>query len=111
MNRRNLLRTGGAFAALSLIAAPLRAAPTAHNITISKFKFAPNKINVRVGDTITWTNEDGAPHTATAKDESWDTGTLKKGETSEPITVTAQMNKDYFCRFHRGMKARLRIKK
>lgn len=79
-----------------------------HNIDIASFKFSVAELSVEVGDTITWTNKDGAPHTATALDGSWTTKTLKKGE-SETITVTAEMGREYRCNIHRNMKAKLKI--
>jgi plastocyanin len=79
-----------------------------HLVTIGRFKFEPAVLSVSVGDTITWTNADIAPHTATASDGSWDTGTIKKGE-AVSITVAAGMTGGYFCRFHPAMKAELEI--
>lgn len=79
-----------------------------HNIDIVQFKFSAAELQVKVGDKITWTNKDGASHTATAIDKSWTTKTLKKGE-SETITVTANMTLDYFCNIHRNMKAKLKM--
>lgn len=79
-----------------------------HNIDIASFEFSVAELNVEVGDTITWTNKDGAPHTATALDGSWTTQTLKKGE-SETITVIAGMGLEYRCNIHRNMKAKLKM--
>ncbi|MBO6726594.1 MAG: cupredoxin family copper-binding protein [Rhizobiaceae bacterium] len=79
-----------------------------HLVTIERFKFEPAELSVSVGDTITWTNADIAPHTATAEDGNWDTGTIKKGEAIS-ITVAPGMTGGYFCRFHPAMKAELEI--
>jgi plastocyanin len=81
---------------------------TTHTVAIKAFKFDPPSLNVKAGDKITWINEDLAPHTATAKDKSWDTGRLKKGQ-SKTIEVTADFSLDYFCRFHPNMKAALQL--
>lgn len=48
------------------------------------------------------------PHTATAVDESWDTGKIKPGQSGE-IKVTADTHSAYFCRYHPMMKVKLRI--
>ncbi len=61
---------------------------------------------VKPGDTIIWTNQDIAPHTATALDDSWDTGTITKGK-SKNILVTENFLPQYFCRFHPQMRATL----
>lgn len=74
-----------------------------HEVTIKGFTFVPERLTVRVGDTVTFTNEDVAPHTATALDLSWDTEMIGKGE-SAAVTIAADMELDYFCRFHPQMK-------
>ena len=51
------------------------------------FKFAPDVQSAKTGDRITWVNNDIVPHTATALDKSWDTGTIPKGG-SKTVTVT-----------------------
>jgi len=77
---------------------------TSVTVVIKDFKFAPESIHVRTGDTITFINEDIVPHTATAIDESWDTGNLATGE-SATITVTEEFELQYFCVYHPMMKA------
>jgi len=84
--------------------------PAAHHVEIAEFKYEPAMLEVDVGDTITWTNIDIVPHTATAKDGSWDTGSLAQGE-SASITVTESMSTEYICAFHPGMKAALKFGK
>ena len=79
-------------------------APHEHHVRILKFNFHPQELPVMPGDTIVWTNQDIAPHTATAADKSWDTGTIKTGE-SKNILVTPGMAANYVCRFHPKMKA------
>ena len=54
-------------------------------------------------DTITFTNEDGAPHTATADDGAFDTGRLTKGQ-SATVTVSASGDHAYKCLVHPSMK-------
>jgi plastocyanin len=83
--------------------------PTKHTVVIKKFKFIPDRINVRVGDTIEWINQDIVPHTATADTGDWDTEKLKKGE-SNSVEVAAEMTGTYFCKFHPKMKGEITIK-
>ena len=80
-----------------------------HTVEIKAFKFVPEQLTVKPGDTITWINRDVAPHTATSTDKSWDTKRLNKGG-STSVVVTKEMKADYFCRFHPNMKARLTVK-
>ncbi len=77
-----------------------------HVIEIHKMKFQTKILNVQIGDTITWINKDIVPHTATASDRSWDSGRLKKGENFS-LTITDKTSLEYFCFYHRQMKAKL----
>lgn len=75
----------------------------ASGVTIKNFKFAPASITVHVGDTITWSNQDIAPHTATAPDGSFDTGTIDKGK-SGSATFSKTGTIPYICSIHPNMK-------
>ncbi|WP_298835899.1 copper-binding protein [uncultured Roseobacter sp.] len=79
-----------------------------HDIAVRSFAFLPELVQVRFGDVIRWTNNDIAPHTATADDSGWDTGTLAKDAAAE-VQVTAGMETTYFCAFHPHMKGRIEI--
>jgi plastocyanin len=93
-----------AAAAAGLAAAlPARAAAT-HAVSIANFKFDPAEISIAAGDTVTFTNADGAPHTATADDKSFDTGRLNKGA-SASLTFGTAGDYAYHCMFHPNMKA------
>lgn len=85
-----------------------RGKPRTHIVDIAEFVFSPAVLSVQTGDTIRWINKDIVPHTATATDESWDTGDLKPGASGE-IKVTTATHTAYFCRFHPSMKAVMRI--
>lgn len=80
--------------------------PVRHAVSITSFKFVPETITAAPGDTITWTNHDIVPHTATAMDESWDTGAIARGR-SKSLIVRQDDHVEYFCRFHPKMKAKL----
>ena len=67
--------------------------------TISDYTFSPATITVHVGDTITWTNNGPSPHTATASNGSFNTGTLKKGQ-SASHTFTQAGTFAYICTIH-----------
>ncbi len=107
-SRRNVM-VGAAASAAVLTAAPLRAqGPTVHEVQIHAFKFDPQTVQARVGDAIRWTNQDLAPHTATADEFGWDTEEISKGEFVE-IVVTKGMETSYFCAFHPHMKGTIEI--
>lgn len=79
-----------------------------HKVQIKSFKFSPENISVAAGDTITFTNMDSAPHTATALNGSFDTGRLNKGQ-AKKVTIKAG-NTDYKCNFHPAMKGKVAAK-
>mgnify|MGYP000566124347 CR=1 FL=1 len=87
-------------AATVMAAAPAMAAD--HAVTIKGFAFSPATLTVAAGDTVTFTNEDGAPHTATAADGSFDTGRIDGGG-SATVTVGGG-DHAYKCNFHSSMK-------
>jgi plastocyanin len=108
LNRRNFVTAAMASAVAAVIrpAAALAEKSITHDVAIRRFKFVPASLDVRPGDVIWWTNFDLAPHTATADDGGFDTGTLKKGQ-SQSLVVTENVSPTYHCAFHPHMKARL----
>ena len=109
MHRRTALAV---LAGLPLVALASRSGAASHGavhaVTIKNFAFDPETLEVSPGDKVVFSNMDGAPHTATAQDKSWDTGKLAKGQSAE-IAVTAGMTGAYVCRFHASMKGRLKV--
>jgi len=105
MQRRSFLKILGVTGASAALPRLAEAANT-YQVSIEGFKYIPAALPVMVGDTVIFTNRDRAPHTATANDRSWDTGTLRQGQSAE-ITITAAMEGDYFCAIHPNMKGRL----
>ena len=105
ITRRESLKLGlAALASAPLLAATAKQAQAAtHQVRIAGFAFTPVELSVAVGDTVVFTNEDGAPHTATAEDGSFDTGRLGGGDAGE-ITIQAAGQFDYICRFHPSMR-------
>jgi plastocyanin len=72
-------------------------------VEIKGFAFNPATITVPAGTTVTWTNQDSAPHTATADDTSFDTGRLDPGK-SGSVTFDKPGTYTYTCTFHPNMK-------
>jgi plastocyanin len=83
-------------------------AAASSGVTIKNFAFSPGTTSVSVGDTITWTNQDSAPHTATASDGSFDTGILQKGK-SGSHTFTKAGTFAYICSVHPSMKGTVTV--
>ena len=80
-----------------------------HTVIISEFEFSPAVLEVEAGDTVIWVNNDIVPHTATARDGSWDTGFIDSNE-SKQVLVQANQTLSYYCLYHPGMKAQFRYK-
>lgn len=73
-------------------------------VEIRDFAYGPDTVTIPVGGTVTWTNQDAAPHTATARDrEILQSGTLEPGE-SYSQTFDTPGTYEYFCEFHANMK-------
>ena len=70
-------------------------------ITIEDFAF-DGVTEVAVGTTVVVTNVDSAPHTWTAVDGAFDSGSLGQGETFE-FTFDTPGSFEYFCNFHPSM--------
>lgn len=94
-------------AAFVLAALPAFAAD--HAVEIKGMKFNPASLAVAVGDTITFTNADAAPHTATADNGAFDTGRLSKGQ-SKQVTVAAAGDHAFKCMVHPMMKGSVSAK-
>ena len=75
-------------------------------VRIIDFRFEPSLLEVTPGTVVKWTNEDGAPHTATAEDNTFDTGRLDKGESGK-ITFDTPRTYEYICTFHPSMEGRI----
>src|SRR5262249_24904420 len=85
--------------------APAAAAPAPQPqplaVAIEDNKFTPNKITIPLGATVIWTNSGQKPHTVTADDGSFDSGTLNNGGIFSQTFAKAGTF-PYFCQFHGG---------
>ncbi|MBD3219302.1 MAG: T9SS type A sorting domain-containing protein [candidate division Zixibacteria bacterium] len=68
-------------------------------VTIVDFAFDPQNLEIEIGTTVQWTNFDGATHTTTANDGTWDSGNLSQGE-SFSFTFNETGTFDYICDIH-----------
>jgi len=79
-------------------------ATAAVEVNIEDFAYNPDPVTIKVGQSVTWTNQDSAPHTATAQDRDvLQSGTLNQGE-SYTQTFDTPGTYEYFCEFHPNMK-------
>lgn len=77
-------------------------------VSIADFEFVPSQLTVTVGTVVEWTNEDGAPHTATARDGSFDSGRLDEGEAFE-MKFDTPGTFEYLCELHPWMQGQVLV--
>jgi plastocyanin len=75
-------------------------------VNIADFAFAPDSRSVKVGDSVKWTNKDGATHTVTADDGAFDSGSLAGGK-SFSFTFDEAGTFTYHCNIHQSMTGRV----
>jgi nitrite reductase (NO-forming) len=68
--------------------------------------YSVNVLTIKVGTTVTWTNDDNQLHTVTAVDGSFDSGFLDPGATFS-YTFGEVGDFEYFCLPHPWMRARV----
>jgi len=73
-------------------------------VVIKGFAFDPATLTIKVGESVTWTNQDPADHTVTA-----DNGEFKSSSLANGATFTFKFDKagtyPYHCGIHPSMKA------
>jgi len=87
-------------AAATLPAASARAPET--EVKIDNFAFAPQRIVVQAGTTVTWTNADDAPHTVVSTTKLFKSSALDT-EDKFSFTFATPGTYDYFCSLHPHM--------
>jgi plastocyanin len=88
---------------LGLLAACAQApAPAKHVVRLEGFGYAPAAIHVAPGDTVVWVNADVVPHTATAGDGAFDSGSIGAGASWKWV-AEGRGRHAYRCTFHPTM--------
>ncbi len=87
------------------------AAAAHYNVQMVNYAFAPASLTVNEGDTITWTNQDTAPHTVTTTSgpASLNSPYLSKGQ-SWSYTFTQPGMYMYYCTVHPDMRAEVIVR-
>ena len=96
--------TPGATAMASPMASPIASPGAGTPIEIRNFAYNPPTINVPVGGSLTWTNYDAVPHTATADDGSFNSDPLTNDSEHYTYTFDKSGSFPYVCVFHPNMK-------
>jgi plastocyanin len=98
-----LLLLGG----LAMSQVPAR--PATASVTIENLQFSPTTLSVRRGDRIVWTNKDLFPHTVTATNKAFDSGSIAAGGSWTYVAAGAG-EYSYECAYHPAMKGSLKVK-
>ena len=80
----------------------------ANAVEIKGFAFNPADATVKVGQKITWTNNDSAEHNVVADDGTFKSPDLEQGDTYE-FTPKKAGTFSYVCTYHSQMKATLTV--
>src|SRR5712692_2104690 len=105
MRSRRFFFAAAAVAAANIALLALGMAPAlggSTTVETQEFKFIPDTITVKVGDSIIFKNTGQAPHTATAKDKSFDTGNINAGE-SKTVTFSKAGSIAFVCTYHESL--------
>jgi plastocyanin len=97
-------------AGCALLVAPPASGATTHSVTIAGYAFQPAALTIHAGDTVTWTNQDVAPHdvTTTAGPVAIHGATMEKGQ-SWSYQFTVPGSYAYICSIHPDMTATLTV--
>lgn len=78
------------------------------DVKMVDFDFSPKELTVSAGATVGFVNAGVAPHTATSKDGTWDTGMVRAGGRVE-IAFPTPGTFSYYCTVHPNMVATLLV--
>jgi len=98
-NALNCLRVAGVIA-FAIALAACGQPPKTIVVEMKQLAFVPARVQARPGDTIVFKNLDFVPHTATARDSAWDSGTI---EANKEWRLVVKDSASYFCFFHPTM--------
>ncbi|HXG71132.1 MAG TPA: cupredoxin family copper-binding protein [Gemmatimonadaceae bacterium] len=80
-----------------------------HEVAIRGFQYSPSTLSVRTGDTVSWTNQDIVPHTATGESPGLDSGSMDTGKVWRYVAVT-KGSYSYKCAFHPAMVGTIEVR-
>jgi plastocyanin len=78
------------------------------HMNMQNFAYQMAHIQVRTGTTVTWTNQDSAPHSVTFKNGMKDSGLLYQGQ-SFSYTFNTPGTYQYYCTVHPNMVATVTV--
>jgi len=85
-----------------------QAAAATHTVIIENMQFNPAQLHVRRGDRIVWVNKDLFPHTVTATNKTFDSGSIEAGSSWSWVAASSG-EFPYGCTFHPTMKGTVKV--
>jgi len=70
--------------------------------------YNPNPVAIKVGDSLTWTNNDTRNHTMTENTGAWNSGNIAPGQTYT-LAFTTKGTFTYHCNLHSGMSGTVNV--
>src|SRR5687768_1685689 len=86
-----------------------KAEATEHAVSMKNVKYAPATLDIKVGDTVIWTNDDDHDHTVISADGSFKSEKIGRGETFKH-TFDKKGKFKYSCSYHPRMKGTITVK-
>ncbi len=78
-------------------------------ISIDNFTFTPAEVTISPGTTVTWTNKDDVPHTATSNTKVFSSGALDTDQ-KYSFEFKTPGTYPYFCAVHPHMTGKIIVK-
>ena len=79
------------------------------SVVMKNFDFAPMALSVPAGTTVTWTNQDGEPHTVVSADGLFRSAALDQNDTFK-FTFDKPGTYKYVCSIHPKMVGTITVK-
>lgn len=77
-------------------------------VSMKNFTFNPDPLNIKVGTTVKWTNEDSAVHNVVSDTQVFASGEMSQGDTFS-FTFTTAGTFTYSCTHHPNMKGTINV--
>ena len=79
-----------------------------HTVVLENMQINPPQLTVHRGDRIVWVNKDLFPHTVTATNKTFDSGSIEAGSSWSWVAASSG-EFPYGCTFHPTMKGTVKV--
>ena len=102
--------TAGTTAKETTVATTAGGAGAKNEISIQGNAFNPDNLSIKVGDTVTWINNDSYAHTVKAAKGEFDSGNIASGGKFS-FTFSKEGTYEYICAIHTSMTGKIVVTK